>query len=386
MDEQGSDGSIEPGVTGPVPAPPQAPVAVVGVGGPARNGHAARIALIIVTVVVLVATALAALGYVAFIRVWLPFRQGVAISASLTDRARAEYPGSTFAGLDVVETTGTAEDPVRTRTVYVTLVDRRNGGFRFTVMYTAPSATATTAAAFENLDDFFRAEASPSQPTASFISMWTRTHAGDTCDYVSELGESSDTTRTYQVGFTSTAKGTSRPEMRDVYFSYAEAVDLWTESATDPLDDGAAASDPASEESAPDTATVVASALPMFEVVGSAQEPEGGWVTIVRNREFHKVKMVVDPQYLDAGDASDGMMSMFAGAPKRARAFAKMWTARHPGTIIESLDFDPDYTNDGTLIEVGYTPGTAADVGVWNRMDFARFRYRPASETWVRAD
>jgi hypothetical protein len=269
-----------------------------------------------------------------------------------------------------------------TRDVYLTLADPRFGGFRFTVVYTGSAAT-TDPAMFDNTDTFFLPGASPSQPATSFMSMWMATHAADVCEYVAETGDSDAATRTYEVGFTSPGAGATGQAPASVYFAYSVADDTWAETKTDLGADDPSLSHPAEAEL--DTATAVAKALPAFEMAGVAQEPDGPWVEIVRHRTYRAVRLAVDTKDLEPGDPSDAMQQLFDGDHARAKSFLVMWTSRHPGTIIETIAFDPDFSGDAQLIEVDYSSGTAADVGVFDRQHYVRFRYHPSSHSWVSA-
>ncbi len=354
---------------------------VTGADRAPRRPASPKVVLAIAFAVVLVVAVGGLLSYLAVTLIVMPFARSSALAAGLTARARAEYPGATFVALQTRVTTDTAESGPN-RIVYISLTDPRHAGFRFTATYSAPASVTTDAAAFENLDDFFKAQASPRQPVDSFESTWMRNHARDTCEYVIETGNAYEATRTYQVGAFPAADGTSATGIRTTYFTYVVATDLWAETDSDPLEAASAdATAPLDEPSVTDTATAVAAALPGFKATGVAQEPQGDWVAIVGNTRFPKVRLAVYVEYLDPTDTSDGMVTLFGRPSKRADAFARMWTARHPGTVIESLDFDPDYTGATDLVDVGYTPGPAADVGV--ALAVERFRYRPSSDSWV---
>jgi hypothetical protein len=380
----------------PVPTPvplPLYPVPVTGVETGRRSHRRFWTALAIVLAVLVVVGAFSTAVYLVAGSLTTSVRRSAtvtagdlgapgdvpaAIAAAFEKRAKIDYPGTTFVAVDSLVNTGTPDAPGPEQDVYVTLADPRFGGFRFVVVYTG-SVTATDPAAFDNTDDFFLPADSTSQPAASFKTMWMRTHAADTCDYVIESGDSYAATRTYEVGFTSNAGEALGEQPSTAYFIYTVATVTWTETKTDPSVDDSSA-DP-SEGSAPDTATAVAKAFPGFELQGVAQEPDGPWDEIIRSRTYHKVRLGVSIEYLTPNDPSDTMQELLVRNPARARAFMAVWTSRHPATIIEMVDFDPDGTGDTRLIDVTYSPGSSAAFGVDLRD--ARFRYSPSNHTWV---
>jgi hypothetical protein len=306
----------------------------------------------------------------------MPLAQENPAGSVLTARALREYPGYAFVRLYATSRAAAAGEDGGVSAVFIELADRVHKGFTYTAVYTAPSSVADDPAVYENPDSFFRTPVSPRQPTDSFIQMWMETRPTYVCDYVTELGVSTDTTRSYQIDYSFPARRGIDTKTKTAYYSYSPSTGAWVETA---MPQEAVA---VPDDSAVDTAAAVAQALPSFEVVGAAQEPWGPWVAIVRHTAFPKVRVAVYAEYLGEPDTSDGIRALFGTPSKRADGFAKMWTARHPGTIIESIEFDPEFVGDSTLVDVGYSPGSAEDVGVGDRVKYERFRYRASSGAW----
>jgi hypothetical protein len=385
METQGPERSADAGIAAPEPLPLPTPVTSAGwSAAPARGGRSWIVA-IAATLAALAVLAAAASAYLLFTVANTSVRERDAVAAALRTRAGTEYPDAAIAGVESLATTGSPDAPGPALDVYFTMADRRHTGFRFTVVYSAPSKAASDPAAFENLDTFFRPSVEATQPTDSFMAMWMRSHPTDTCAYVDETGEAGDATRTYEVGLTHPANGVEGIGFRTVYLAYRVATDTWTESVDQPLAANVPEPDPPLiEESFPGTDTAVARALPGFEVVGVAQMADATWVSVIRNKRYRSVRLTVEPEYLEPGDLSDGAIALFTGDKTRATAFLKMWSRDHPGTIIQSLWFDPDSVGDAGLLEVCYSPGALKDVDVADLLKWVRFRYSKKAGAWVR--
>lgn len=387
------------GIPAPEPLPLPTPVTSAGSAlGPGGGGRSWIVA-IVAAVAVFAVLGAAAFGYLLFTLATASVRDRVVAPAALRQRAAREYPDATIAHVDSLLSTGTLEARGRSLVVYFTMADRRHTGFRYTIVYSAPTKVATDPLAFENLDTFFRPSVDTTQPTDSFMAMWMGSHPTDTCAYVAELGESGDATRTYEVGLTHPAKGVEGVGLRKVFLAYRVATDTWTESVDEPAagaepapvptvtlapEPEPAPEPPVVEESFPGTATAVARALPGFEVVGVAQMADATWVSVVRNKRYRSVRLITEPEYLEPGDMTDGSIALFTGPTTRATAFLKMWSREHPGTIMESIWFDPDSTGDQGLLEVTYSPGPLKDVDVIDLLKTVRFRYKAKARAWVR--
>lgn len=366
-----------------LPRPPEplpAPTAVTG-WKPADRGGRGWLWIVLVAVLGVVALAGAGVLAVRFVRdrVVLPLAQINGLDSALTARALAEYPGYSFVEVESGEGELTAGETETVNRVFVTLKNRDHPGFRYTAIYTAPSSVASDPARYENLDDFLKEAVSPGQPADSFVAMWMRTRPTDIYGYIIELGESTDATRTYEVAYSVPAKAGAPYDPKTVYYAYAPATDVWTETAKprDALE--------VYEDSLVDTATAVARALPAFEVVGAAQLPNASWVAVIRHKTYPKLRVVTDAQYLTPDDAGDDIVVMFGehADVTRANSFIRMWTAAHPRAIIDFIDFDPDAEGRTDIVDVLYA-NSVDDVGVYGKEKYVRLRYTK-SHTWVPA-
>ena len=362
------------------PAPLPAPTAVTGVRPTTPTGRRSTwlIVLAVSGFAVLLAASLLAALYVRD-RIVIPLSQGNRVGAALTERALKEYPGFAFVRLYAASRDGAAGEDDGVSDVFIVLADRVHEGFIYTAAYSAPLSVAGDPEAYENLDDFFRTPVSPRQPTDSFITMWMGTRPTDVCEYVTEIGESMDPTRTYEVDYSLPARAGVETKMKKAYYTYAPSDDAWADTAI------SQEAIPTPDDSVVDTAAAVAAALPAFEAVGVAQLPDGQWVAVLRHMRFPKLRVVTDPAYLTPDDPGDDTVVMFGehADAMRARSFIRMWTAAHPRAIIDFIAFDPDSEGRDDIIDVLYAD-SVDDVGVYGKEKYTRLRYTK-SHTWVPA-
>jgi len=374
------------------------PIPITGIGG--GPGKSSRTGLVIAAAVAIVLLVAAGLTFYMLLSA-LPSLDPAVVSG-IRERAVAEYPG-----FDVVRTYSRSDrasgsDSTRMVSVYVELRNRNRPGFIYTAMYEAPESVSGEPAAYENGDDFF-STAGSSQPTDSFMAMWLRGRPGKAVGYVFELGSPSDDPRMYEVGYTASQNdaGTVTSSSGTLYFAYAAASGSWEET-TQAAADGIAVEPPPVVSAPPvtepdasfesdsvtrengslvDTETTIARALPAFRFSETATDAMGGLLVVLRHRKYPKVRLVVDPIFLDPGDTTEEALALFNADKVRGDAFAKMWSARHPGKIIDTVYMDLDETGDTDVFDVDYVDSIEA-VHDWNKVTEARFRYDRKSRSW----
>jgi hypothetical protein len=86
------------------------------------------------------------------------------------------------------------------------------------------------------------------------------------------------------------------------------------------------------------------------------------------------MRVLVYPYMLDGGDPNDGIVKMFTGDRTKADAFAKAFSAKHPGAVIWEITFDPNGESDDNLVAVMFMP----------EAETARFQYDPKTHVWAR--
>jgi len=301
------------------------------------------------------------------------------IGADLGRRVVAEYPGFRATALRSQVATAPTGGLLE-RCVYVDLVDRKRPAFRASTVYWAP-ITASKADAFTNGDAFFRTPVSPSQPVDSFEEMWVREHPDTKCVYVQELGESSESTRSYEVGFVPTKGATG---LLKVFLAYGTNGDVWIPITSNEAltGDSTVLHTPPMIGSAVDTPALVAQVFPNFEVYRDYREPTGRWSTIMRDRDHHGLMLAEEVDLLLYEGESDPEVVLFSEPSARTDSFIRTWTSRHSKSVITFMEADPDMTGENELLDVTYaslpkgTPFLGED-------HYARLRYHPATNRWT---
>jgi hypothetical protein len=310
--------------------------------------------------------------------------------SALRTRAHQDYPGYTVASVESLVSTGTQLGPGPVSDVYFTLRNVQQPGFVLTAVYEASASAAKKPESYHDYDEFFSEPGSATQPVASFIGMWLYDHPGEECTYVFEAGLSTDTTRTYTVGYDRSVRdgATVKNSQGEYDYGYDTRSGTWvqmTASAFMAAAGSSAQGTVADRASLEDTRAAITEAMPGFEVIGSTTDAQGDPLVLVRDETFPQLRMAVDPLFLDPPDTTDGMVELFGGERTRADAFAKMWSASHPGTIIDYLGFDPNDMGDGNLIDLTYVGSVPAVDDLRYEKD-ATFRYDPSKHTWAPGD
>ena len=388
MDEDRSafqDGRPGSGVSDPALLP------VTGVMPEGRAPDtAAWVWKVVVAVTIAVLAGAFALAAYAYVFVIVPMNVRSSAKNVLAPRVAQEYPGYTVSKVQTLPSKGPSGTPDAGVIVSFTLRSIRSPGFVYVVDYSSPATVSSDPKAYENLDDFFRVGGASQGAVDSFVDMWLRSHHGESVYYVFEPGVSSGTTVTYEVDYSrSEDNGTAVTSSQgEYYYSYVPTTGVWTQDAAAPVE--APAPRPADVTPEPmmtrddgslvDTGAAVARALPHFTAVGSAPEANGDPRVLVRHRDYPGLRMVIDAIWLDPPDPADGMIAMFSTSAKQARAFAKLWSSLHAGTVIIGIEFDPDL-EDANVVEVTYaqTLGRLYDI---DATGVARFRYAPKTGVW----
>lgn len=366
-----------PGV--PVPAAPvPLPIPVTGSSpGSAPRSRTSMWILIGVAAALLALGVTAATGFLYSVVTRGGVGESVALGAELGKRITTEYPGYllTTASSQLATDAGVAYVQ---RRFFVTLRDPRVKGFSMRVVYTAPD-TSNDAADYTNSDTFFTSAATTDQPVGSFERMWVKAHPDTTCLYVQELDTSSESTRTFAVGYTRNGR-----EFRavDVYLAYGVADDAWRSiSEVDAfLGTGGTGGMPADPSEA-GTEALIAGAFPGFEEYRPYRTDTGAWESVIRSTAHPGVLLTVDPDMLPYYDDSDADKVLLGSPSKRGEAFMRAWESRHKGAIITWMALDPDTDGSSQLLEVSYS-SFQKDSPFMGESHTARLEYHPSKGTW----
>jgi len=366
----------------PVPAAPVTGYATTPEGGRTRW---VVIAVIAALVLGLMGTATLGLRY-AYSRFAAPVAGTAGFEEALRERIRTDYPRFEVGKVETVDAPAQGDSGAQRR-IFVTLRSIDATGFEFVAAYVAPDSERDSASAYENMDRFFRAGLTPSQPTTSFMEMWQKDHADTLIEAVLEVGDPSMPMRSYEVYHHAPGTGAAGHYLT-LPIGYPTAYDTCkaanaapTEMPSAPTDASTVTADVSPtplDGSAVATDVIIHDAFPAFRIVGGVTDDQGSRAVVIAHKDFPRLRLVAYPDFLSLGmDATE----LFAKDDARARAFAKIWSRRHPATLIMDVDMHTDYSDPNRLSVFYSKSSTEVDVPL-DQTAIDIYLYDPKTRTW----